>query len=274
LALRLGGFGLCLAALVGPAVAQDEVPFITTPDTVTLAMLQLAGVGPTDHLVDLGSGDGRIVITAARRFGAHGLGVEIVPELVAKSRAAAQAAGIAARTEFREQDLFTLDLKPYSVITMYLLPQVNLQLRERLLALKPGTRIVSHDWDLGDWQPDRSVVVDASDKPIGRERKSSVHLWVVPASLAGWWCGAEVGVFVRQHYQRVSVTMLRRGQAAPAWVFDGRATADGLHDGDRATAAGIVARHAAETLQFTRLAGVAGVGFQGVALRQSATRCF
>jgi SAM-dependent methyltransferase len=274
LALRLGGFGLGLAALAGPAVAQDEVPFITTPDTVTLAMLQLAGVGPTDHLVDLGSGDGRIVITAARRFGARGLGVEIVPELVAKSRAAAQAAGVAARTEFREQDLFALDLTPYSVITMYLLPQVNLQLRERLLALKPGTRIVSHDWDLGDWQPDRSRVVDAPDKPIGRDKKSTVHLWVVPAPLAGWWCGSEVGLFVRQHYQRVSVTMLRRGQVAPVWVFDGRATADGLHDGDTAAAAGIVASHAADTLRLTRMAGVAAIGFQGVALRRSATRCF
>ncbi len=274
LALRLGGLGLCLVALAGPAVAQDEVPFITTPDAVTLAMLQLAGVGPADHLVDLGSGDGRIVIAASRRFGARGLGVEIVPELVAKSRAAAQAAGVAARTEFRQQDLFTLDLTPYSVITMYLLPQVNLQLRERLLALKPGTRIVSHDWDLGDWQPDRSVIIDAPDKPIGRDKKSTVHLWVVPASLAGWWCGPEAGVLVRQHYQRVSVTMFRRGQVAPVWVFDGRATAEGLHDGATAATAGIVGSLAADTLRLGRVSGVAAIGFQGVALRRSNVLCF
>jgi len=274
LALRLGGFAPCLAALAGPAVAQDEVPFITTPDAVTLAMLELAGVGPTDHLVDLGSGDGRIVITAARRFGARGLGVEIVPELVARSRAAAQAAGVAARTEFREQDLFALDLTPYSVITMYLLPQVNLQLRERLLASRPGTRIVSHDWDLGDWQPDRSVVIDAPDKPIGRDKKSSVHLWVVPAPLAGWWCGPEAGVFVRQHYQRVSVTMFRRGQPAPVWVFDGRATAEGLHDGTTAATAGIVGSLAADTLRLGRVSGVAAIGFQGVTLRRSNVNCF
>jgi SAM-dependent methyltransferase len=271
---RHRGLALLLPALAGPAAAQDEVPFITTPDAVTLAMLQLAGVGPKDRLVDLGSGDGRIVITAARRFGARGLGVEIVPELVARSRDNARAAGVADRAEFREQDLFTLDLAAYSVITMYLLPQVNLQLRERLLALAPGTRIVSHDWDLGDWKPDRSVVVDAPDKPIGRDKTSTVHLWVVPARLAGWWCGDGVGLHVRQHYQQVSVTMLRRGQAAPAWVFDGRATAGGLQDGEAPTAPSIVAGLSAEGLRITRAAGVAAIGFEGALLRQSASTCF
>ena len=274
LAKRLCGLGLWLAALAGPAAAQDEVPFVTTPDAVTLAMLQLAGVGPADRLVDLGSGDGRIVITAARRFGARGLGVEIVPELVALSRANARAAGVADRAEFREQDLFTLDLAPFSVVTMYLLPQVNLQLRDRLLALKPGTRIVSHDWDLGDWRPDRSVVVDAPDKPIGRDKTSTVHLWVVPARLAGWWCGPEVGLFVRQHYQRVSVTMLRRGQAAPAHVFDGRARADGLHEGDAPASAPVAATLRADVLQLTQVRGVAALGFEGVRLSASQTACF
>jgi SAM-dependent methyltransferase len=270
--LRLAAAALALVAAPAEA-AQDEVPFITTPDAVTLAMLQLAGVGPADRLVDLGSGDGRIVITAARRFGARGLGVEIVPDLVARSRENARQAGVADRAEFREQDLFTLDLAPFSVVTMYLLPQVNLQLRERLLALAPGTRIVSHDWDLGDWQPDRSLTLDVPDKAIGRERKSTLHLWVVPARLAGWWCAGNSGLFVRQHYQRVSVTMHRRGQAAPAWVFDGRATPQGLHDGGSATAAGIVATLAGDTLSLTRVHGVAAVGFEGVSLRRSASRC-
>jgi SAM-dependent methyltransferase len=264
----------CCALACVPAWAQDEVPFITTPDAVTLAMLQLAGVGPGDHLVDLGSGDGRIVITAVRRFGARGLGVEIVPELVAQSRINAQKAGVAERTEFRVQDLFTLDLAPFSVVTMYLLPQVNLQLRERLLALKPGTRIVSHDWDLGDWQPDRSVVIDAPDKPIGRDKRSTVHLWVVPARLAGWWCGGEVALFVRQHYQRVSVTMLRRGQTAPAWVFDGRATAQGLHDGELPGSASIVAAVESDGLRMVRVGGVAAIGFEGARLRASGAACF
>ena len=266
--------GLAAALAAATAQAQDEVPFITTPDAVTLAMLELAGVGPQDHLVDLGSGDGRIVITAARRFGARGLGVEIVPALVAQSRDNARRAGVAGRAEFREQDLFTLDLAPFSVVTMYLLPQVNLQLRDRLLALRPGTRIVSHDWDLGDWQPDRSVVVAAPDKPIGRDKNSTLHLWVVPAPLAGWWCAADVGLYVRQHFQRVAVTMQRRGQPAPAFVFDGRATAEGLHDGPAAASSSIVAAVAGQALRFTRVAGVAAIGFEGVALQRSAAACF
>ena len=236
-------------------------------------MLQLAGVGPADTLVDLGSGDGRIVITAARRFGARALGVEIVPELVAQSRAQALKAGVADRTEFRVQDLFTLDLAPFSVITMYLLPQVNLQLRERLLAMKPGTRIVSHDWDLGDWKPDRSLTLPVPDKAVGQNRSSTLHLWVVPAKLAGWWCGGDVGLFVRQHYQRVSVTMWRRGQAAPAWVFDGRARADGLHDGEQLEAATIVATLDRGALQMRRVGGVAAIGFEGTRLQAAGSAC-
>jgi SAM-dependent methyltransferase len=171
------------------ATAQEEVPFITTPDRVTLAMLDLAGVGPSDRLLDLGSGDGRIVITAARRHGARAMGVEIVPDLVARSRVAAQKAGVAARVEFLEQDLFKTDLAWATVITMYLLPEVNLQLRPSLLKLIPGTRIVSHDWDMGDWLPDRTITLDVPEKVIGREKRSRVHLWWVPAPVAGLWCG-------------------------------------------------------------------------------------
>ena len=178
-------FGLSLSLAAGAARAQDEVPFITTPDRVTLAMLTLAGVGPTDHVIDLGSGDGRIVITAAKHFGATGLGVEIVPDLVQRSQAAAHAAGVADRVTFLAQDLFQTDLSRATVVTMYLLPEVNLQLRPRLLALKPGTRIVSHDWDMGDWRPDRSLTLDVPEKAIGREKRSTVYLWVVPGRAPG-----------------------------------------------------------------------------------------
>lgn len=218
-----------------PARAQDEVPFITTPDAVTLAMLQLAGVGPQDTVLDLGSGDGRIVITAARRFGARGLGVEIVPDLVAQSQRHAQAAGVAARAEFRVQDLFATDLSAATVVTMYLLPAVNLQLRPRLLALKPGTRIVSHDWDLGDWLPDRSLTLDVPDKAIGQDKRSTVHLWVVPAPVQGLWCGAGATLQVTQRFQQFSATLTATATAtatatgrapdaaaAPVAVFDGR----------------------------------------------------
>jgi len=223
---------LGLAAAV--TAVQDEVPFVTTPDAVTLAMLELAAVGDRDHVVDLGSGDGRIVITAARRFGASGLGVEIVPDLVRASRERAIAAGVQGRVEFREQDLFRTDLAAATVVTMYLLPDVNLQLRPRLLALAPGTRIVSHDWDLGDWTPDRTVTISVPEKALGRDNFSRVHLWVVPARVHGLWCGNGASLEIVQRFQRFSATLARSGGAAPAAVFDGRITgttlqAEGLH---------------------------------------------
>jgi SAM-dependent methyltransferase len=163
------------------AQTDIDVPFVVTPDHVTRAMLELAEVKPGDFVIDLGSGDGRIVIVAAKQFGARGLGVEIVPELVEKSRENAKKAGVADRVEFRLQDLFATDLSQASVITMYLLPDVNLLLKPRLLKLQPGTRIVSHDWDMGDWKPDRVITVEAPDKPIGREKVSRLYLWTVPA---------------------------------------------------------------------------------------------
>jgi SAM-dependent methyltransferase len=162
------------------AQADIDVPFVVTPDHVTRAMLELAEVKPGDFVIDLGSGDGRIVIVAAKQFGARGLGVEIVPELVEKSRENAKKAGVADRVEFRLQDLFATDLSQATVITMYLLPDVNLLLKPRLLKLEPGTRIVSHDWDMGDWKPDRVVVIDVPDKQLGRDKKSRVYLWTIP----------------------------------------------------------------------------------------------
>jgi SAM-dependent methyltransferase len=181
--LRANGVVAALLAFAASvtAFAQDiDVPFVVTPDNVTREMLKLADVKASDFVIDLGSGDGRIVIVAAKHFGARGLGVEIVPELVEKSRDNAKQAGVADRAEFRVQDLFATDLSQATVITMYLLPDVNLQLKPRLLALKPGTRIVSHDWDMGDWKPDRTITVEAPDKPIGREKTSKLFLWVVP----------------------------------------------------------------------------------------------
>ena len=216
---------LCLAG-PGALHAQDEVPFVVTPDNVTLAMLELARVGPGDFVLDLGSGDGRIVIQAARRFGARGLGVEISPDLVARSRRNAATAGVAARARFVEQDLFKTDLSVATVITMYLLQEVNLQLRPALLALQPGTRIVSHDWDLGDWRPDRSVTVDAPDKPVGLEKRSRLHLWVVPARADGDWCGSganrDARLRLAQHYQVFDATLsVGRTAQLLAGRFDG-----------------------------------------------------
>jgi SAM-dependent methyltransferase len=198
---------VALALVVGHSQAQlsDEVPFITSPDNVTLEMLTTAGVKRGDHVIDLGSGDGRIVILAAKRFEATGLGVEIDPRLVELSKTNARTAGVADKAEFREQDLFKTDLAPATVITMYLLPDFNLQLRPSLLGLKPGTRIVSHDWDMGDWKPDRTTVVPVPNKAVGFEKSSKIHLWTVPARVEGLWCAAGLlrGASIRltQKYQ-------------------------------------------------------------------------
>ena len=207
---------LCLAT-GAQAQTGEEVPFITSPDNVTLEMLRLAAVGPDDHVIDLGSGDGRIVITAARRFGASGLGVEIVPQLVESSRRSAQDAGVADRVAFAEQDLFRTDLSRATVVTMYLLPEVNLQLRPALLALRPGTRVVSHDWDMGDWKPDRTSVLDVPDKKVGLARTSQVHLWTVPAQVQGLWCGTgplrEFSLRLNQRHQEVEGELVRKGRS-------------------------------------------------------------
>ncbi len=206
---------LALAALLIPPAlqAQEEVPFITTPDNVTLEMLRVAQVGPADHVIDLGSGDGRIVIVAAKRFGASGLGVEIVPDLVQRSIRSARDAGVAERVEFKVQDLFETDLSKATVVTMYLLTEVNLKLRPALLALKPGTRVVSHDWDMGDWKPDQTTVVAVPDKQVGLEKSSKVHLWAVPAQVAGLWCGAGflrgTSLTLSQRFQEFEGTLVR-----------------------------------------------------------------
>lgn len=194
----------------------EEVPFVTTPDHVTVEMLRLAGVGAADYVMDLGSGDGRIVITAARLFGARGLGVEIVPDLVEQSIRNARAAGVSDRAEFRVQDIFQTNFAPATVITMYLLPEFNLRLRPDLLKLKPGTRLVSHDWDMEDWKPDRTVVIDVPDKKVGREKLSRLHLWVVPARVDGLWCGAGLlrGTSMRfkQTFQMFEGLLVRGGR--------------------------------------------------------------
>jgi len=204
---------VCLAAAAATAQPLvEEVPFITTPDNVTLEMLRIADVGPQDFVIDLGSGDGRIVITAAKTFGARGLGVEIVGDLVRRSQANAQRAGVAERVAFREQDIFVTSLAEATVITMYLLPEFNLKLRPSLLALAPGTRIVSHDWDMGDWQPDRSTVVSVPDKAVGLEKSSRVLMWRVPARIDGLWCAGAARLRIAQTFQ---VARLRLEGAAP-----------------------------------------------------------
>ena len=226
---RLALASLLLAFASAATASVEEVPFVVTPDNVTQAMLELARVGPADHVIDLGSGDGRIVITAARRFGASGLGVEIDPALVARSVENARRAGVEAKAKFVEQDLFTTDLSAATVVTLYLLPDVNLKLRPSLLALKAGTRIVSHDWDMGDWKPDRTITLPAATKTTGTRKASDVHLWIVPADADGLWCGTGnatgTKMTITQQYQRATGTVTNiRG----VFHFEGRIDATRL----------------------------------------------
>lgn len=166
---------------------EARVPYVPTPQEVVERMLETAKVGPGDYLIDLGSGDGRIVITAARKHGARGFGVDINPERIRESNDNARNADVTDRVAFYQQDLFATDLSQATVITMYLLPQVNIELRPKLLELAPGTRVVSHDFDMGDWKPDVHLTVDAKDKYGGAGGTSDIYFWVVPARVAGVW---------------------------------------------------------------------------------------
>ena len=178
-ALLLLGFG---AAAAPPLAAQEfdwgeglDVPYVPTPQEIVRNMLQLAGVQKGDVVIDLGCGDGRIVVTAASEFGARGVGYDLNPERIREANENAVKAGVQDRVRFVEKNLFDADIREATVVTLYLLPNVNLKLKPRLLAeLKPGTRIVSHSFDMGDWTPDKKIELD------GR----SIYFWVVPAKKA------------------------------------------------------------------------------------------
>lgn len=193
----------------------DAVPYLPSPRATVDEMLRLAGVGPGDIVYDLGSGDGRIVIAAAKKFGARGVGIEIDARLVGQSRANAARAGVADRVRFVQQDLFEAALGEATVITLYLALNVNLKLRPALLRLKPGTRIVSHGSDFGDWKPDRKTSI-----------RKDVLLWIVPAQLSGGRWRAAIGAATRerrfefefsQRYQEVSAYAWEDGVPVPVW---------------------------------------------------------
>lgn len=179
-ACTFGGGGILPSASAPPIrsfSAEPEVPFVATPRPAVETMLDMAGAGPGDYLIDLGSGDGRIPIAAAKR-GARALGVDIDPARVAEAVTAAQLAQVQDRVRFARQDLFETPIREASIVTLYLLPDVNMRLRPRLLTeLRPGSRIVSHNFTLGDWAPDESRAVG----------NSTIHLWTVPAVAAGQW---------------------------------------------------------------------------------------
>jgi hypothetical protein len=190
--VRLARSILLVAALSAGAPAAlaqkgaGDVVYVPTPQVVVDTMLRMAEVGPGDYLIDLGSGDGRVVISAAAR-GARALGVDLDRHLLGVATAAAKREGLADRASFREQNLFETDLAGATVIATYLLPDMNLKLRPKILALKPGTRVVAHDYPMGEWQPDEHQTLNVPEKKVGLEGVSYVYLWHVPAQVAGKW---------------------------------------------------------------------------------------
>ncbi len=157
--------------------AGKDVVWVPTPDELVTRMLQLGGVTAKDYVIDLGAGDGKIVIAAARQFGARGHGIEYNPDMVALAQRRAQAAGVADRAHFEKADIFESDFSKADVITMYLMPALNLRLRPTLMKLKPGTRLVTHAFTMGGWKPDES----------SRAAGASAFLWLVPARVTGQW---------------------------------------------------------------------------------------
>lgn len=175
---------------------QLDAPYLPTPQVVVEEMLKLADVKGNDILYDLGSGDGRIVVTAAQKLGTRGVGVELDPQRIQEANENAQKAGVSDRVQFLQQDLFQVDISKATVVTLYLLPEINLKLRRTLLSqLKPGTRIVSHDFDMGDWKPQRVVQVKGpqqGEETLYRDescytrllpapqREHNLYYWVIP----------------------------------------------------------------------------------------------
>jgi SAM-dependent methyltransferase len=208
-----------LMAFCGVAAAQDygDTPYVPTPQQVVDKMLEIAKVSGKDYLVDLGSGDGRMIITAAKRFGARGFGVDLDKRLVELSNRNAAKAGVADRAVFYERDLHETDLTKADVLTIYLLPEVNLMVRPRILALKPGTRLVSHDYGFGEWPPDQELTVDAPGKPVGRDQKSKILYWVVPSHVAGKWVwrgpAGTMELQLDQVFQKITGTLSADGRS-------------------------------------------------------------
>lgn len=182
-----------------PEVGQEgkDVVWVPTPDLLVTRMLEMAKVTPEDYLIDLGSGDGRTVIAAAK-LGATAVGIEYNPEMVVLSKKNAKEAGVSEKTEFIEADLFEYDLSKATVITMFLLPEINLKLRPKILDLKPGTRIVTNTFTMAEWEPDFEVTTEENWNSW-----NSAHMWIVPAKVPGLWKMDNGELNIRQEFQMV-----------------------------------------------------------------------
>ena len=180
---------LCLSLQAFAALQDGQAPpYVGTPERVVERMLAIAKVGATDTVVDLGSGDGRIVIYAAKHLRARGVGVEMMSNLVEESRRNAVKAGVEDRVRFVVQDARAADLREATVLTLYLGPDLNLELMPKILAtMQPGARVVSHDFGISGWTPDAAERFEVPEKNYGRGGESSVYLWIVPANVIGRW---------------------------------------------------------------------------------------
>ena len=226
--LRLSWFALSVMLAAYFPVAHADVertggPYVPTPQAVVDEMLKFARVVPEDFIIDLGSGDGRIVLTAVRRYSARGLGYDIDPELVKDANEKARKEGLSARAAFEVEDVRTARIERATVLTLYLLPAMNRILQPRLFTeLKPGTRIVAHDFDLGDWKADRQVTLELREKyETTGSFTSNVYLWIVPAKVAGNWT-VQID---RRPAERIDLALKQQFQS-----FEGEAT---LPDGTR-----------------------------------------
>ncbi len=224
-----------------PSIAQDDnfTPFVISADEVVHRMLRMADVGPNDYLIDLGSGDGRIPIAAAKRYGTRGLGVDLDPPLVELARKNAVAEGVSGKVRFEVKDLFETDLSQATVVAFYLLPNVAMELRPKLLKeLRPGTRIVAHDYDLGDWLPDEWTSIRVPDKPVAPVGISQVFLWIVPGDARGRWTseigGERIAIDIDQRFQMIKASITsnmpkRADDTKPLMVKAARLLGEDIH---------------------------------------------
>ena len=200
-----------------PQVGQagKDVIWVPTPDDVVERMLRMAQVTPNDYVVDLGAGDGKIAIAAAKKFGARSLGIEYNPDMAKHAQRNLEKAGVTARAKIIQGDIFVTDFTQATVVTMYLLPALNLKLRPQILAMRPGTRVVSHSFNMEDWEPDETSSLD------GRR----AYFWLVPANVAGTWNlefgGERHELALEQRYQKVDGSVSFRG-AMQAGLRDAR----------------------------------------------------
>ena len=193
-----------------PEVGQagKDVVWVPTPQALVDKMLEMAKVTPKDYVIDLGSGDGRTVITAAKK-GSKALGIEYNPDMVEISKQAAAKEGVSDKATFMKADLFESDFSQAQVITMFLLPSINLKLRPKILDLKPGTRIVSNSFDMEDWKPDQTERVE------GCTNWCTAHLWIVPAKVQGTWKTPQGEIALKQTFQNITGTIKNGNVVTP-----------------------------------------------------------